>query len=83
MWYVWGVLLCCDTLSSSTTCCAAPQYALWGNKTDLSLLVDASGINPVSAVEQGRAGEAACSQTATCEAFRATLGVHALWHAQA
>jgi len=31
-------------------CYAVMQYSLWGNKTDLSLLVDASAVNPVSSV---------------------------------
>ncbi len=29
-------------------CVCVCQWSLWGNKTDLSLLVDASGLNPVS-----------------------------------
>jgi hypothetical protein len=33
-----------------------PQWSLWGNKTDLSLLVDASAINPVAASSASSAG---------------------------
>ncbi len=32
------------------------QWSLWGNKTDLSLLVDASGLNPVSSAAAGSRG---------------------------
>lgn len=38
-----------------------PQYALWGNKTDLSLLVDASAINPTAMAAAVAAGNASNS----------------------